>query len=107
MSLGKPVIVTDYSATTEFCNSENSIPIPFTMIPVRRDQIDNSAYNDVKEWADSDIDAAAQALQSLYQSPELRTRLGSAARAFIADHFSTGNFRKSVEAFLAKRTSAK
>lgn len=102
MSLGKPVIVTDYSATTEFCNSENSIPIPFKMIPVRRDQIDNSAYNDVKEWADPDIDAAAQALQALYQSPELRTRLGSAAQAFITDHFSTGNFRKSVDAFLAE-----
>ena len=104
MSLGKPVVVTDYSATTEFCNSENSIPIPFKMIPVRRDQIDNSAYNDVKEWADPDIDAAAHALQSLYQSPELRARLGTSAQAFIADHFSTGNFRKSVEAFLAKRT---
>ena len=102
MSLGKPVVVTDYSATTEFCNSENSIPIPFKMIPVRRDQIDNSAYNDVKEWADPDIDAAAQALQSLYQSPELRARLGTSAQAFIADHFSTDNFRKSIDAFLAE-----
>ena len=100
MSLGKPVIVTDYSATTEFCNSENSIPIPFKMIPVRRDQIDNSAYNDVKEWADPDIDAAAQALQALYQAPELRVRIGSTARTFIAAHFSIDEFRSSIDNLL-------
>lgn len=107
MSLGKPVVVTDYSGPKEFCTPENSFTIPYKIVPVQDDQIDNMSYRFVKEWADPDIDAAAQALLSLYQSPELRTRLGSAARAFIVNHFSTGNFRKSVEAFLAKRTSAK
>ena len=105
MSLGKPVIVTDYSATTEFCNSENSIPVPFKMISVRRDQIDNSAYNDVKEWADPDIDAAAQTLQALYQSPELCTDIGTAAQTFIAAHFSITNFQKSINSFLFQPSS--
>jgi len=100
MSLGKPVVVTDYSATTEFFNRENSIPVPYKMIPVRRDQIDNSAYNDVTEWADPDLDAAADALRQLYDSPELREKLGNEAKRFIADHFSIENFRASVQRFI-------
>lgn len=101
MSLGKPVIVTNYSASTEFCNPTNSIPIGYTLKTVPPDSR-KGFLQFVDQWADPDIDAAAQALQSLYQSPELRNRLGSAAQAFIADHFSPDNFRKSVDAFLAE-----
>ena len=97
MSLGKPVIVTDYSSTTEFCNRENSIPVPCRMVPVPPSQIDHSYYNFVKEWADADIDAAAEALRRLHDSPSLRRELGDKARVFILDHFSIENFRKSME----------
>ena len=104
MSLGKPAVVTDYSSTTEFCNKENSIPVPYRMVPVPPAQIDHSFYNFVKEWADADIDAAAEALRRLYSSPVLRKRLGANAREFILDHFSIKNFRKSVESLLNMQT---
>lgn len=100
MSLRKPVIVTDYSSTTEFCNPDNALPVPYRMIPVLPEQIDTDTYWHVTQWADPDIDAAADALRQLYEKPELRIKIGSAAKCFIDDYFSVANFKKSVEAFL-------
>lgn len=76
------------------------ILFPYKLIPVQRNQIDNSAYNDVTEWADPDLDAAANAFRQLYNSPELRKRLVNEAKRFIADHFSIENFRSSVQRFM-------
>lgn len=100
MSLGKPVILTDYSATTEFCTPTNSFSVPYRMIRVRPDEIDNSLYTFVAEWADPDVDAAATALRRLYENPELRDRIGRAAADSIREHFSVANFRMSVEELL-------
>ena len=97
MCFSKPVIVTDYSSTTEFCNSDNSIPIPYKLIPVEGKEY----FANMGTWADADIDAAAAALRKLYDDQELREKLGRRAKEFIDEHFSLANFRKSVDAFLA------
>ncbi len=100
MQLGKPVIVTDYSATTEFCNSENSIPIPYRLIAIRPGEY----FESMRTWADADIDAAAAALRRCYDDPAFRTEIGRKGQAFVEEHFSIANFRKSVEAFLDATT---
>ena len=100
MAMGKPVVCTNWSSTTEFCKPECSIPIPFKMVPVRPEQIDHPYYQKVKEWAEPDVDAAAAALKRLYENPELRNDLGRKAAASIKEQFSIANFKKSVEAFL-------
>lgn len=92
MSLGIPAIVTNYSAPTEFCNSDNSICIPYKLIRVRPDEIDNQCYRFVKEWADPSVDEAATALKKLYGDREFRQRLGENARKSIAAQFSLKNF---------------
>lgn len=100
MSLGKAVITTDYSAPTEFCTTENSIPIPFTMMPVESWQVDNKSYRFVKEWAEPDISEASKALRRLYDSPELRSRLGSAAKQTIESTFSLDKFKIAIDNYL-------
>ena len=100
MSLGKPVIVTNYSSSTEFCNKENSIPIPFQMQKPRDEDLDCGPFHNVELWPEPDINAAAHALRQLYEDPEFAVRLGDAAKSFISEHFSLENFRKSVEDFL-------
>lgn len=100
MSLGKPVVVTDFSATTEFCNHENSIPIPYSIVKVPPAMHDHPCYHAVTEWAEPDIEAAARALKKLYSDNSLRQRIGNSARSFIEEHFSIENFRQSVENFL-------
>lgn len=100
MSLGKPVVITDYSSTTEFCNAVNSIPVPYSIVKVPDGMHDHPCYHAVKEWAEPDIAAAADALVKLYKTPSARSSLGEAAKASVNEHFSSGNFRKSMDAFL-------
>lgn len=96
MQLGKPVIVTDYSATTEFCNSDNSIPIPYRLVAIRPGEY----FESMRTWADADIEAAATALRRCYDDPAYRAAIGLKGKTFVEEHFSTTNFKRSVEAFL-------
>ena len=96
MQLGKPVIVTDYSSTTEFCKSANSIPISYRLVPIQNGEY----FAAMQTWADADVEAAAAALRKCHNDVSFRTELGLRGKAFVEKHFSTANFRKSVEAFL-------
>ncbi len=100
MSFGKPVIVSDYASTSEFCNSDNAFIIPVTRIPYPDSQRDHPYYLTVAECAEPDIDAAAAALKRCYDDPAYRTAIGLKGKAFVEEHFSTANFKRSVEAFL-------
>lgn len=96
MSMGKAVVVTDYSATTEFCHVDNSCPIPFKLIPPAKELRDHGFLSQVDRWAEPDLAAAAQALRQLHGNPAFRIKIGRDAKKFIADYFSIENFRKSA-----------
>ena len=100
MSLGKPVVITDYSGPTEFCNYANARPIPFQRTPISTGQHDHPSYKFISSWVEPDINAAAAVLRELYMNPQKRKDIGHAAQAFIAQHFSIAKFKKSIEAFL-------
>ncbi len=100
MPLGKPVIVTDYSSTTEFCKADNAMLVPYKMVKIHKDQLDHESYKNVTMWAEPDCDAAAEALLRLYNDKGLRTTLGNSAKRFIDAYFSIKNFRCSIDAFL-------
>ena len=100
MSLGLPVVVSDYSATTEFCTKENSIPVPCHVVAPRVDQRDHLTYSYVTRWADPDTAFAADALRRLRRNPGLCAQLGDRAKKDIAEHFSPSNFKASLEHLL-------
>ena len=100
MSLGMPVVVSDYSATTEFCNVENSIPVPCQVVRPRAEQQDHLTYTYVTKWAEPNIALAADALRRLRSDPGLCAQLGEKARTDIAKHFSISRFKASLEAIL-------
>ena len=64
-----PVITTNYSATCDFANKDNSMPVNYKLIPV------NDPDNIYKAagccWADADLDQAAEFLKSLKKNPQL------------------------------------
>lgn len=66
MSLGKHVIVTDYSAHKEFCNSDNSL-----LLPVRGEEVmyDGRWFKGEEDgvWAQIDVDDLVEALRSMYK----------------------------------------
>ncbi|MCQ8277760.1 glycosyltransferase family 4 protein [Acetobacteraceae bacterium KSS8] len=78
MLLGKPVLATDWSATTEFLDESCGVPIGYRLVPARDPRGVFEAPGAV--WADADIGAAAQALRALADAPERRTAIGQAAR---------------------------
>ena len=96
MMMGKPVVATDWSANTEFVRPGVAYPVPYRLVPIKPGEY----FESMKEWAEADVDAAAAILRRLYENPAERREVGERARAFIAEHFSSENFRKSVEAFL-------
>ncbi len=100
MSLGKTVIVTDYSSTTEFCKKETAIPIPCKYVTVKKGTFDHPCYYHVTGYVDPDIDSAAEAVKRCYEDREFCKQIGENAQKFIQEHFSLDNFRKSVNNFL-------
>lgn len=76
--LGKPVIATDWSSTTEFLDAENAALVPAQLIPAR----DPRGVFEVPGavWADADVGKASEWLRRLADDPELRRTLGESAR---------------------------
>jgi glycosyltransferase involved in cell wall biosynthesis len=77
MLLGKPVVATDYSATTEFLTEDNGLPIGYRMVPVTegyqphvRDAV----------WAEPDEEEAAGRLRWVFENRLEAAALGERAR---------------------------
>lgn len=85
MSLGKPVIATEYSGNLEFMNSENSI-----LIPWRRVKVGNNAegYDSEATWAEPNIEMCASEMRRLVFAPNLCRSIGDKARDSISLNFS-------------------
>ncbi|HAE29329.1 MAG TPA: hypothetical protein DCG58_19385 [Hyphomonas adhaerens] len=83
MACGKAVIATGWSGNLEFMTKKNSILLPFQLIPVRDPSGIYSGF-DGAQWAEAKIDAGAQALRDLYDSPSSVANLSDAARNSIS-----------------------
>lgn len=80
MFLGKPVIATDWSGTTDFIRPDNACPVRCT--PVTLDRT-HGPYTKGQTWAEPDVDHAAWWMQQLHADQALVRRTGAAARASI------------------------
>ncbi len=88
MMLGRAIIATDWSATTEFLDDTCAVPIPGRLIAARDPRAVYEAPGAV--WADPDHDAAVEALRMLASDARLRSALGDAAAARADTLFGTG-----------------
>lgn len=99
MYLGKPVISTDWSATTEFVNDSNACPVRASLVTLQRN---HGPYAKGQTWADPDLDHAASHMRRLFAEPSLASRLGAAAQRTIELRFSPSTigarYRRRLEA---------
>ncbi|WP_373322131.1 glycosyltransferase [Acetobacter oeni] len=86
MLLGRTVIATDWSATSEFLSADCGIPLPYRLIPARDPRGVFEAEGAV--WADVDLHAAVSALQRAADDVALRQRLGGRAAEVARERFS-------------------
>lgn len=99
MYLGKPVIATDWSATTEFLNETNGCPVRATLVTLQKT---HGPYAKGQTWADPEVEHAADWMKKLHANPELAARLGAAAQKTIEQQFSPqvigARYRRRLEA---------
>lgn len=98
MTLGVPVVATDFGGNTDFVKDQTAYPVPYKFIKAKSDI---PAYDFVSEWAQPDIDAAALFLRRIYADREDVKQKVSMAKRFIAQNYSDVTFRSDLSAFLA------
>jgi glycosyltransferase involved in cell wall biosynthesis len=85
MFLGKPVIATDWSGSTDFVRPGNACPVRCTLRTLDRN---HGPYGKGQTWAEPDVDHAAWWMQQLQADPARARAIGAAARATIETEFS-------------------
>jgi glycosyltransferase involved in cell wall biosynthesis len=88
MARGKPVITTGYSGVLDFCTSDNSLSVSYTLEPVPPGAYPYMGPERVYQWASPDVDEAAFYMRQLYDDPTRGRRLGEAGRSLIRRTFS-------------------
>jgi glycosyltransferase involved in cell wall biosynthesis len=85
MYLGKPVISTDWSATSEYLNRDNGLPVRCALVTLAEN---NGPYTKGSTWADPDVGHAAEQMKRVLSDGTEAARLGAAARGTIELRFS-------------------
>ena len=102
MALGKPVIATNWSATTEFVHVRNGCPVDCQLIPLAQS---HGPYSKGQLWADPDLAHAASWMKRLAVDPALCASLGAAARQTVETQFAPeiigARYRRRLEAIAA------
>tara|TARA_R110002051_G_scaffold229716_1_gene291642 strand:+ start:365 stop:1597 length:1233 start_codon:yes stop_codon:yes gene_type:complete len=88
MSLGIPVVATDWSGNLYYMNAETAALIPCTFVPVPEDCIHYSVAGAV--WAEPDAEAASQWLQRLESDRELGRRFATLAKLRVEEICGAG-----------------
>lgn len=81
MAHGLPVVATGWSGNLEFMSQEESVLVPYELVPVK----DESGVYRRSVWAEPDIDAASVALRRLADDPACYDRMASAAHRRASD----------------------
>jgi glycosyltransferase involved in cell wall biosynthesis len=76
MALGKVVIATDYSGSTDFVSADCALPVPYRLV-----EVGDKAYplGGGQSWAEPDLTEAARLMRLVAENAGLRARLGAAA----------------------------
>lgn len=80
MLMGKPVIVTGYSGTTDFATPDCAYVVGYRLVPVGVGEYPGA---EGQTWADADIAQAARAMRRVHEDPESARATGARARARI------------------------
>jgi glycosyltransferase involved in cell wall biosynthesis len=99
MLLGKPVIATDWSGTTDFIDQQSGVPVPYRLVPARDPRGVFEAPGAV--WAEADVGQAAASLMDLAARPERRLALGQAALAAATARLGTAPLAAALQSLAA------
>lgn len=103
MLMGTPTVVTDWSGSQDFCNEQNSFPVPYALIPVKSGHPEFSGLREVK-WADPDTDAAAAILSGIYRAKGSARAKAERCLRETNQYFSEARYVRALEKLKAHRS---
>jgi glycosyltransferase involved in cell wall biosynthesis len=97
MFLGKPVIATNWSGSTEFMHPQNSLPVNYTLVKIDKDV---GVYKAGQTWANPDVEHAASLMRQIVDDSRLRSRISAEARRTMREEYSPGIIGQKIRARL-------
>lgn len=101
MLVGTPAIATNWSANTEFMNSDVACMVDYKMIELEKDL---PPFQKGYRWADADINQAAFYMKKLYEEPafyeQIRQKAGAYVRKRLSMERAVGLVEKRLEEIL-------
>lgn len=85
MFMGKPVVSTNWSATTEFVDDTNGCPVDFKLVELKKSF---GPYTQGQLWADPDEEHAATLMKKLVDDSQFAHRIGEQAAITIRNRFA-------------------
>jgi glycosyltransferase involved in cell wall biosynthesis len=98
MSLGRPVVATDWSGNTDFMNMGNSFPVRYELVKLGADV---GPYRAGGQWADPSVEHAAQLLRQVFEGGEEVAARTAAGKRTIATDYSVEAVARSLRKRLA------
>lgn len=84
MALGKPVIATDYSATTELVTPRTGYPVDYRLVPLQDGQY---PFWQNQVWADPDIGHAAWQMRTVVNGLEEARKKAAYAKQYLKQNY--------------------
>lgn len=94
MYLGKPVVATNYSGSTDFMTEENSYPVDYDLVPVGPDA---DPYPEDGTWAEPNLEHAAQQMRRVFDDRDEADRRSARAAEETRERFSPEAVSRLVE----------
>jgi glycosyltransferase involved in cell wall biosynthesis len=85
MYLQKPVISTNWSATSEFVNFGNGCPVNYQLIKLEKN---HGPYGKGQVWADPDIDHATWYMRKVFEDNVFRDDISLKAKTTMEENYS-------------------
>lgn len=86
MLLGKPVIATNYSGNTDYMFPDNSCPVNFELISLKKGEY---PFGDGQVWANPDIENAAWYMQRVFEDEVYRKKISLAGKEYIKKEYNS------------------
>jgi SAM-dependent methyltransferase/glycosyltransferase involved in cell wall biosynthesis len=80
MTLGVPVIATGYSGNLDFMTEDDSLLVPYELVPVAPG---SGPYPVTTRWADPDVSVAATYMRKIFDDPAFAESLGQRGRIAV------------------------
>lgn len=99
MNMGKPVIATGYSGNMDFMTLSNSFPVKYRLIEIEED---HGCYTKGNEWADPDLDHAADLMRYAFTHRDEAAETGKRAQQDVRTQLNPGAVGRIIRERLSK-----